>query len=144
MFKGGVIQIEIKWECNYDRFWKDCQPAYSFSRFDVPFKEVSAASGFNFRFSDKYETEKTEYRVLTKAYGLRFIINVIGKAGKFNFVPLLLTLGAGIGLLSVATILADIFLITCTKKKAVYRQLKELDYDENDGENDDPMLNKIV
>ncbi len=32
-----------------------------------------------------------EYRVLVKAYGLRFIINVSGLAGKFNIIPLLTT-----------------------------------------------------
>lgn len=32
-----------------------------------------------------------EYRVLVKAYGLRFIINVSGTAGKFNIIPLLTT-----------------------------------------------------
>ncbi len=32
-----------------------------------------------------------EYRVLVKAYGLRFIINVSGIAGKFNIIPLLTT-----------------------------------------------------
>jgi hypothetical protein len=34
-----------------------------------------------------------------KAFGLRFIIIVNAKAGKFNFIPLLVTVGSGIGLL---------------------------------------------
>ena len=38
--------------------------------------------------------------MLYKAYGLRFIINVSGTAGKFNIIPLMLTIGAGIGLMS--------------------------------------------
>ncbi len=36
------------------------------------------------RFANKYYENNTEYRVLYKAYGLRFIINVSGRAGKFN------------------------------------------------------------
>ena len=33
--------------------------------------------------------------MLVKAYGLRFIIVVSGNGGKFNFIPLLTTIGAG-------------------------------------------------
>jgi len=28
--KGGVIQIEIQWNCNYDLIWKNCLPVYKF------------------------------------------------------------------------------------------------------------------
>ncbi len=81
MEKGGVVQIEIDWNCDYDK--KDsCFPKYSFIRYDIPFSAVSAASGFNFRFANKFEINSTMYRTLVKAYGLRFIISVNGKAGK--------------------------------------------------------------
>lgn len=46
--KGGVIQFEISWQCNYDSS-SSCKPVYSFSRYDIPFSRASAASGFNFR-----------------------------------------------------------------------------------------------
>ena len=42
-------------------------------------------------------------RDLIKAYGLRFIIKVTGKAGKFSLVPLLLNLGSGVGLLAIVS-----------------------------------------
>lgn len=47
--KGGQIKILIDWRCNYDLFWHPCLPKYEFRRFDVPYKENSSASGFNFR-----------------------------------------------------------------------------------------------
>ncbi len=50
-----------------------------------------------------------------------------GKAGKFDFIPLLLTTGAGIGLLALPTIIADFILLNCTKKRKLYRNLKEYD-----------------
>ena len=81
------------------------------------------------------------YRVLVKAYGLRFVINVTGKAGKFNLVPLLMALGSGLGLLSVATIVADIFLLYLTSEKKFYRELKELDY-KNKEDNLTPPIKK--
>lgn len=65
--------------------------------------------------------------MLVKAYGLRFIIIVNGQGGKFNIIPLMLTIGAGLGLLSLATIVADCMLVTCTKKREIYKKLKEHD-----------------
>ncbi len=97
--KGGVILIEIIWNCDYD-FSDTCLPKYSFTRFDYPFKTTKTSSGFNFRFANKFRINGKDFRVLYKAYGLRFIINVSGTAGKFNIIPLMLTIGAGIGLMS--------------------------------------------
>jgi hypothetical protein len=110
--KGGVIQIEITWNCDYDYYSSKCQPKYSFYRFDLPFKQSQTASGFNFRFADKYLDMNTGQinRTLTKAFGLRFIINVIGKAGQFNAIPLLLAIGSGLGLLSLSSLVADCYL----------------------------------
>ncbi len=68
------------------------------------------------------------YRILVKAYGLRFIINVTGNAGKFNIVPLLISVGSGIGLLSVATIVVDCFLLNLAKKRNLYKEVKRLEY----------------
>jgi P2X purinoceptor 4 len=79
-----------------------------------------------------------EYRVLYKAYGLRFIINVSGTAGKFNIIPLMLSAGAGIGLMSFSVIIADCVLLHCTKKKKYYQEIKELDVREKDEEADEP------
>ena len=61
-----------------------CIPKYSFERYDLKFKTASSSSGFNFRYAERYEKENTKYRVLIKAYGLRFFIVVSGKAGKLG------------------------------------------------------------
>jgi len=53
---------------------------------------------------------------------------VTGKAGKFSFLPLLLTLGSGMGLLALATIITDIIVLNVMKKKNFYKKLKELNY----------------
>jgi len=49
---------------------------------------------------------------------------VTGIAGKFNVVPTLLTVGSGLGLLSVATIVADIALLYVATKRKFYHDLK--------------------
>ncbi|CAF1099834.1 unnamed protein product, partial [Brachionus calyciflorus] len=130
--KGGVVQIEINWECNLDTDFKKCMPKYSFERFDLKFRDLTGASGFNFRFADKYAVNGTIYRTLIKAYGLRFIIVVTGKAGRFDFIPLLLTIGAGIGLLAIPTLIADFILLNLTKERKFYQKLKEYDYKSNE------------
>jgi hypothetical protein len=42
-------------------------------------------------FANKYRYNDKDFRVLVKAYGLRFIINVSGQAGKFDIVPLMIS-----------------------------------------------------
>lgn len=70
----------------------------------------------------------TVFRILNKAYGIRFIISVTGTAGKFNLVPLLLTIGSGLGLLTLATLVADFCLLNIATKKKFYQDLKVIDY----------------
>jgi hypothetical protein len=50
LLKGDVVQIEVIWNCNLD-YRGECHPKYSFSRFEMPFKNSTAATGFNFRYS---------------------------------------------------------------------------------------------
>jgi hypothetical protein len=64
---------------------------------------------------------------LFKAYGLRIIINSFGTGGKFNIVPLLLTIGAGLGLMSISVLIADCFLLYCTRKRKIFKQFKRFD-----------------
>jgi hypothetical protein len=56
---------------------------------------------------------------------------VSGTGGKFNIVPLMLTIGAGFGLMSMTVLLADCIMLHCTKNRKVYQQLKELDLNSN-------------
>ena len=59
--------------------------------------------------------------------GIKFIIVVVARAGKFNIVPLLITIGSGIGLLSIATIIADLAISSFSKEKQIYNELILLD-----------------
>ncbi|KAL3856150.1 hypothetical protein ACJMK2_010938 [Sinanodonta woodiana] len=121
--KGGVVQIVIQWDCNLDHSQDECNPAYTFRRLDT--KDDVVSPGYNFRYAHYYkEANGTEYRTLYKAYGIRFIITVQGSAGKFSFVPLMLNLGSGLALLSIATILCDIIVLYVLKARSIYREKK--------------------
>ncbi|XP_006899852.1 PREDICTED: P2X purinoceptor 5 [Elephantulus edwardii] len=80
--KGGVIGIQIEWDCDLDKTPSECNPHYSFSRLDNTFESV--ASGYNFRFAKYYrDAAGVEFRTLMKAYGIRFDVMVNGKGAFF-------------------------------------------------------------
>lgn len=45
----------------------------------------------------------TQYRDLYKAYGIRFLVFVTGKARKFDFIPLTMNIGSGLALLGIVS-----------------------------------------
>ncbi|XP_010157745.1 PREDICTED: P2X purinoceptor 5 isoform X2 [Eurypyga helias] len=82
--EGGVIGIQIEWNCDLDKAPSECNPHYSFSRLDNKFAENSVSSGYNFRFAKYYRNaEGVDYRTLIKAYGIRFDVMVNGKGAFF-------------------------------------------------------------
>ncbi|XP_054168139.1 P2X purinoceptor 4-like [Oppia nitens] len=116
---GGVIGIEINWDCNLDFDLKYCVPKYSFKRLDDP--HTSIAKGWNFRYSNYYDNNR---RTLYKATGIRFVLLVSGSAGKFNFIPLVIKLGSGLGLLAITTIICDIVVLYLNKGGKYYKDKK--------------------
>ncbi|XP_033113234.1 P2X purinoceptor 4-like [Anneissia japonica] len=105
-YQGGVIGIYIKWNCNLDRNHDACQPEYSFERLDN-IRDKDASLGYNFRFGKFYVKDGIEYRTLTRAYGILFEIIVSGTAGKFDFITLMFSLGAGFAWFSIANLVCD-------------------------------------
>ena len=72
--KGGVIGVYITWNCDLDWSFDDyCLPTYSFRILDT--------FGWNFRHAHYHEENR---RTLVKAYGLKFLVVVDGRASKFD------------------------------------------------------------
>ncbi|PNJ22634.1 P2RX5-TAX1BP3 isoform 1 [Pongo abelii] len=100
--EGGVIGINIEWNCDLDKAASECHPHYSFSRLDNKLSK-SVSSGYNFRFARYYrDTAGVEFRTLMKAYGIRFDVMVNGKGAFF----------------------CDLVLIYLIKKREFYRDKK--------------------
>ena len=118
---GGVIRVKIDWDCNLDRHISSCKPHYSFARLDAPYRDETFSVGFNFRFAYHWKRDEKYVRALTKAYGLRLIISVSGKAGKFDFITLTLNTGSLVGIFGLATFVCDFILLHLTKKASIYR-----------------------
>ncbi|BFZ05471.1 hypothetical protein BsWGS_08509 [Bradybaena similaris] len=126
---GGLIKIVIDWTCDLDNSVDDCLPQYSFIQLDKG--DYTSSVGFNFRYADhfyeKISGTNIFFRNLYKVYGIHFLIEVRGQAGKFGIVPLLLNIGSGLALLGIATILCDIIVLYLLKAKEFYREVKYLD-----------------
>nr|KAG5695479.1 hypothetical protein BaRGS_011321 [Batillaria attramentaria] len=125
MYLGGVIQILITWDCNLDNDVEDCLPEYSFRRLDRG--DYKLSRGFNFRYADHYKLGNTSARTLYKAFGIRFVITLQGQAGKFSIFPLFTNIGAGVALLSIATVVCDVIVLYILKARHFYRDNKYLD-----------------
>jgi len=114
--KGGVISVSIKWNCNLDRdFMTYCLPHYGFRILDE--------DGWNFRHAKYHEEHR---RSLFKMYGIKFIVTVEGRGGKFNLKNTILNIGSGLALLGVSTVVCD-FLLMYIKEKGVVKK-KKYDY----------------
>uniref|UniRef100_G3WUQ8 P2X purinoceptor n=1 Tax=Sarcophilus harrisii TaxID=9305 RepID=G3WUQ8_SARHA len=123
--KGGIMGIQIKWNCNLDLAASHCLPKYSFRRLDNQDLSHTVSPGYNFRFAKFYkDANGTEIRTLIKAYGIRFDIIVFGKAGKFDIFPTMVNVGSGLALFGVTTVLCDIIVLYFMKKRFYYREKK--------------------
>uniref|UniRef100_F7D6S0 P2X purinoceptor n=1 Tax=Ornithorhynchus anatinus TaxID=9258 RepID=F7D6S0_ORNAN len=98
--KGGVVGITIDWNCDLDWPVRFCKPVYQFHSLYDEGNKIS--SGFNFRFA-RYYTNGTSRRKLFKVFGIQFDIMVDGKAGKFDIIPTMTTIGSGIGIFGVVS-----------------------------------------
>jgi len=120
--RGGVISVGIHWDCDLDYdFTKYCRPQYKFRRLDNPKSKI--APGWNFRHSQYFYNGN---RTLYKTYGILFVLDVQGRAGKLSFIPFAVNLGAGLALLSIATVVCDVIVLYCMKDRRVYREKKYL------------------
>ena len=98
--------IDIQWNCDLDwDFMQYCLPKYSFRLLDT--------TGWNFRFANYHEENR---RTLIKAYGIKFLISVNGKAGKFDLKNSVILIVTGLGLLGLANILCDFVLLHCSNR----------------------------
>ncbi|XP_063002796.1 P2X purinoceptor 5 [Elgaria multicarinata webbii] len=123
--EGGVIGIQIEWNCDLDKAPSECNPHYSFSRLDNKLAEKSISSGYNFRFAKYYrDAAGVDLRTLIKAYGIRFDVMVNGKAGKFNIIPTVINVGSGLALMGAGAFFCDLVLLYLLQKSNFYRGKK--------------------
>eukprot|EP01104_Vermistella_antarctica_P012693 TRINITY_DN3718_c1_g1_i1.p1 TRINITY_DN3718_c1_g1~~TRINITY_DN3718_c1_g1_i1.p1 ORF type:complete len:457 (-),score=94.33 TRINITY_DN3718_c1_g1_i1:109-1395(-) len=133
---GGLLAVIQNWDCNLDYSIDDCKPdPLEVVRMDNPSKTYSV--GYNFRYLVSYQSitptgEQVYTRDLYKVYGLRIIFLISGQGGKFSLVPLLINVGSGLALLSIATIVSDLILCYILPMRTFYKEIKYEDHDESE------------
>ncbi|XP_055003552.1 P2X purinoceptor 7 [Sorex araneus] len=114
--QGGIMGIEIYWDCNLDAWSHSCRPKYSFRRLDDKNAKESSYPGYNFRYAKYYKENNIEKRTLIKVFGIRFDILVFGTGGKFNFINLLVNIGSTLSYFGLATLVIDFLINTYSSK----------------------------
>ncbi|KAM5237729.1 P2X purinoceptor 7 [Ctenodactylus gundi] len=110
--KGGIMGIEIYWDCNLDRWSHHCHPKYSFRRLDDKTTNEALYPGYNFRYAKYYRENNVEKRTLIKVYGIRFDILVFGTGGKFDIIQLIVYIGSTLSYFGLATVFIDFLINT--------------------------------
>ncbi|XP_026980615.1 P2X purinoceptor 7 isoform X1 [Sagmatias obliquidens] len=114
--QGGIMGIEIYWDCNLDSWFHHCRPKYSFRRLDDKTAKESLYPGYNFRYAKYYKENNTEKRTLIKAFGIRFDILVFGTGGKFDIIQLIVYIGSNLSYFGLATVFIDFLINTYSNK----------------------------
>uniref|UniRef100_A0A1I8G2Z9 ATP receptor n=1 Tax=Macrostomum lignano TaxID=282301 RepID=A0A1I8G2Z9_9PLAT len=117
---GGMVAIDIHWECNFDYDEEHCKPEYKFRNLE----DGKVGQGWNFRHAYHYVEDGIHKRTLVKAFGIQFFISVTGRGGKFDILNFTMNLGSGLALLTLATVLCDIIVLNIMRKRKKYRQAK--------------------
>ncbi|KAG8452009.1 hypothetical protein GDO86_003984 [Hymenochirus boettgeri] len=119
-YKGGTISIVIDWQCNLDWPVSYCKPVYQFHGL----QDENKVSKVNFRQARYYKEDGVNKRTLYKVFGIRFDILVNGQGGKFDIIPTMTTIGSGIGIFGVATVVCDLLLLHILPKRNYYKEKK--------------------
>ncbi|XP_052460046.1 P2X purinoceptor 4 [Carassius gibelio] len=117
--EGGVIGIQINWDCDLNPIFHSCLPKYSFRRLDEKESNRTLFPGLNFRFARYSTVNGVEQRTLFKMYGIRFDVMVFGKAGKFSIIQLIIYIGSTLSYYALTTVFLDWLIGTgCYSKEA--------------------------
>uniref|UniRef100_A0A5F8GWK2 P2X purinoceptor n=1 Tax=Monodelphis domestica TaxID=13616 RepID=A0A5F8GWK2_MONDO len=114
---GGIVGIEIHWDCDLDPWFHSCSPKYSFHRLDDKMTKKAFKREFtpSHRYAKYYKEEGIEKRTLIKAFAIRFDILVFGTGGKFDIIQLIMYIGSSLSYFGVATVLIDFLIQMYTK-----------------------------
>jgi len=148
---GSLILISCHWNCDFDHDASECLPTFTFTRID---QASNLSVGYNFRYTNQYwlpDENSTEllsgrrfYRDLIKKklYGSRFVVLISGTGAKFDIIPMMVNLGSGLALLSVATVVSDIIALYILPKRKFYQGVKYQEVDDPINNEGKPLLNK--
>jgi len=126
---GAIIRISLDWTCNLNL--GGCLPVYSFRRVDNEGNVTSI--GYNYRdviyFNSTIDLPYGRVpppptyfhsRIVTKYYGLRFLIEITGQGAKFDIFELVITVGSGVAFFGGASLATDFMIQSCHPRRKTY------------------------
>ncbi|VDM32383.1 unnamed protein product [Hydatigera taeniaeformis] len=126
LFHGGIIDININWDCDLDKALEKCVPTYSFRYLGAL---SSAADQDVVHMDEKYYLEFANYytssqhrRILHKFSGIQFLISVTGKGGRFSLLVFTMKIGSCMAYFGTATLLCDLILVYFSRDRHRYKQ----------------------
>lgn len=131
--KGGIVLFTTKYNCDLDKS-DSCDPDFEIQRIDNLPGTISP--GFNFRSAQYFydNANNSTIRYLRKNVGLRVLFHINGVGSKFDLLALTTTIGAGMALLGVSTIICDIILENFLGEASIkYEKARNQDLNEHGG-----------
>jgi hypothetical protein len=135
---GADVVMNIYFDCDLDMGVEQCGPRIPFEvmRLDTPNSELSR--GYNMRWlsavgSDPPTSGNTpdavfdiggDARTVIKAFGPRIRVQITGRGRRWDLMMLTTTLGAGLALVGVATLVVDLLLLYVLPRRETYQGLK--------------------
>jgi len=134
---GADVVMNIYFDCDLDLGMEKCGPRLPFEvvRLDTPNSELSR--GYNMRWlsavsfvpdvesaPDAVFDVGGDTRAVVKAFGPRIRVQITGQGRRWDLMRLTTTLGAGLALLGVATLVVDLLLLYVLPLKHTYQGLK--------------------
>lgn len=128
--RGALLAMSFEWNCNFDLDPLQCSPDISMYRLDNP---EGFSPGYNFRrtlYQSSDPMEPFQSRTLIKHYGIRIIFMTSGLGRRFSWSALFTSIGAGLGLLTISTLICDFASVRlCGKERSVaYAKTKFTDF----------------
>jgi P2X purinoceptor 4 len=127
-YEGAILLMRIAYDCDLNKGKEHCEPELHFDRLDPG--NGTFSGGFNVRTVVMHEDGS---RQVTKRFGIRVLFSVSGQAGRFSIVVLTTTMGAGLALLGVSTLICDFLLSYVLPNKHKYNAEKFEEVDEQSG-----------
>lgn len=142
---GAMFAMNFNWECNFDLDESLCQPTVNLYRLDDP--DDTYSNGYNFRrtiYTSNDQVNPLQTRQLFKHYGIRIVVLTSGRGSKFDITTLLTNIGAGIGLLSVATLACDFIALNLCgpRRNIMYQDAKIRVFHDPEDVEEDPNIDK--
>ncbi|VDN97879.1 unnamed protein product [Rodentolepis nana] len=127
LLNGGIIDINIKWNCDLNKALEECVPEYSFRYLgaepaDYENDIVQMEEKYILEYGNYFTLASQQRRIFHKTNGIQFLITVTGKGSKFSLLEFSMKIGSCLALFGTATLLCNLILVHISRDRQRYKQ----------------------